>query len=146
MAAFATVNQSYQTNQVQTAGPGQLLVLAYDGMLRFLREARQAMGRRDYETQNRYIQKTQAILLELQHMLDYNAFPELAAQLNSLYWWMYERLTRANVTDDEQMLAEVAQHLAELRAAWAGAAQQLRAGEERQSIGSEERQLIGGRC
>jgi len=138
MAAFAMINTSYQSNQVQTAGPGQLLVMAYDGMIRFLREAQRAMEQHDYEAQNRYIQKTQALLLELQRVLDYEASPELATCLNNLYWWMYEKLTQANVKDDVQMLMEISRQLAELREAWAIAAQQSRT--------SEPRQMVGGRC
>ena len=134
--ALMTANQSYRTNQITTAGPGQLVVMAYDGMLRFLREADVAMRQKNYEAQNRHIQKTQALLMELLCTLNHSASPELARNLDALYRWMYDRLTQANIHDELQTLAEVTGHLAKLRDAWSLAAQKVR---------GEEHMLAGGR-
>lgn len=135
MAALLNANQSYQSNQVTTVGRGQLLVMAYDGMLRFLAEAERAMQTHEYEVQNRAIQKTQAILLELLCTLDHDAFPELANRLDSLYRFFYDQLTQANVADDSIALARVTRQLAQLRDTWAAADQMLRNGEESTAVG-----------
>jgi flagellar protein FliS len=111
----------YQNNQVSTAGRGQLLLMAYDGMLRFLTEAKRAMLEGDLEAQGTNIAKTQALVLELLCTLDHQAYPLLADNLDQLYRYMYDRLTWANVHDDTVALAEVVRHLHELREAWAEA-------------------------
>jgi flagellar protein FliS len=111
----------YQQNQVLTAGRSQLLLLAYDGALRFLSLARADMKARKLEGQHRHIVRTQAIVLELITSLDPTVDPTMAATLRGLYEYLYDRLTYANVNDDDAALAEVLGHLVQLREAWAQA-------------------------
>ena len=120
MAAL-NANSYYQQQQVTTASRGQLLVLAYDGAIRFLAEGRRAMAVQDYERQNLNLQKAQAILLELRFSLDHSMAPELCASLDGLYRYMHTRLMHANTADDQQALLEVAGMLGELRDTWAEA-------------------------
>jgi len=46
----------------------------------------------------------------------------MAATLRSLYEYLYDRLTHANVRDDEGAVVEVIGHMSRLREAWAEAA------------------------
>jgi flagellar secretion chaperone FliS len=108
----------YRKSHVLTASRGQLLVMAYDGMLRFIRLAEIAMGRKDYSEQHENIIKIQAILCELMGSLDYTANSNLADALERLYRYFYDRLTEANVYDKIDALKEVENHLHELREAW----------------------------
>lgn len=117
-----TAAREYQQNQILTAGRSQLLLLTYDGALRFLNLARGHMQARQYEAQHNNIVRTQAILLELRNSLDPAVDTEMAASLHAIYTYLYNRLTHANVRDDEQALGEVIAHLAELREAWSRAA------------------------
>lgn len=114
-------NAYYRENQVTTASRGQLLLMVYDGLLRFLAEAKQAMSEQKYEQQNTNIAKAQNLLLELLCTLDHDIQPELANNLDRLYRYMYDRLTWANVHDEEQTITEVARLISELRSAWAEA-------------------------
>lgn len=111
----------YREQQVSTASRGQLLLMAYDGMLRFLADGRRAMAERRFEAQSTCLTKTQALLLELTAALDHSVNPQLAGNLDNLYRYMYERLVQANVRDDVAALDEVARMLADLREAWAEA-------------------------
>ena len=112
----------YRQNQVLTASRSQLLLLAYDGALRFLHLARVHMGARELEHQHHNIMRAQAIVLELIGSLDPTVDETMAASLRTLYEYLYDRLTHANVNDDDGALAEVIAHLAQLRDAWAQAA------------------------
>ena len=128
----------YRENQITTASRGQLLLMTYDGMLRFLEEGRRAMAESRYDVQSSNITKTQSLLLDLLSSLDHKAAPELANNLDRLYRYLYDRLTTANVKDDEKALTEVAGILADLREAWVEAERQIR------SQGSVEPSLNGG--
>lgn len=116
----------YRENQVQTASRGQLLLMAYDGMLRFLADGRRAMQDGRYEAQGTCLNKAQALMQELQLALDHSINPQLASNLDRLYRYMSDRLMHANINDDLAAVDEVARMLAELREAWAEADRQSR--------------------
>jgi len=120
--AETTATAEYQQNQVLTAGRSQLLLLAYDGALRFLNLARGHMLAGELDRQHSNIVRAQAILAELVSSLDPTVDARMAASLRSLYEYLYDRLTHANVRDDERALSEVIGHLTRLREAWAEAA------------------------
>ena len=118
----------YVDNQVNTATPGRLIVLAYDGAIRFAKTGLEAMKARKLDVQSFNIGKTQAILTELIVCLDNKANPELAGSLSSLYTYMFDRLTEANIHDNVQALEEVIGLLSDLRSAWAEAETMVRSG------------------
>ncbi|MHB0936619.1 MAG: flagellar export chaperone FliS [Armatimonadota bacterium] len=124
--ALASAYGNYRENQITTASRGQLLLMTYDGLLRFLEEGRRAMSESRYDAQSTNITKAQTLLLELLSSLDHHAAPELANNLDRLYRYMYDRLTLANVKDDEKSLTEVAGLLGNLREAWAEAERMTR--------------------
>jgi len=114
-------NNEYQRSSVLTAGRGKLLLMAYDGALRFLRQAGEAMKNKDTYNQNDYILKAQRIVMELLNTIDHSHNTELAQALDRLYRYIYDRLTEANIKDDLAALEESQVHLKELREAWAEA-------------------------
>jgi flagellar protein FliS len=113
--------RQYQTTQVRTAGPAQLTLMCYDGALRFLKQARAAMEARDYETQNAFIDKTQALLSELINGLDFAQGGDIARDLDRIYRYLHGRLTHATLRDDLAALDEARAHVTDLRDAWAQA-------------------------
>lgn len=117
---------SYQEHQINTARRGQLLLLAYDGLLGFLAKGKRAIEAKHFDEQNTYLTKAQDILVELTSSLDHSAHPKLCENLSNLYTYMYDRLVQANIQDDAIAVSEVAGQLAELRAAWAEADQMLK--------------------
>jgi len=120
--AESVATTEYRQNQILTAGRSQLLLLAYDGALRFLSLARIHMRAGELDRQHANIVRAQAILVELINSLDPTVDERMAATLRSLYEYLYDRLTHANVRDDAAALDEVTAHLASLREAWAQAA------------------------
>ncbi|MFQ3611820.1 MAG: flagellar export chaperone FliS, partial [Fimbriimonadales bacterium] len=62
----------YLETAVETASPVRLVVMLYDGAIRFLNEAKQAIQNRDFETQNLKFQRAQRILAELISSLDFD--------------------------------------------------------------------------
>lgn len=114
LTAYATAQ--YQEMQVQTT-PGRLVVMLYDGALRFLHLALDAQKREDYLTQGTYLGKVQDIVLHLNATLDMSAGGP-APQLRSLYNYLLERLLVANAENRADYIEEAITHLQPLRDAW----------------------------
>jgi flagellar secretion chaperone FliS len=129
-ASFTSyANNQYQRSQVLTASRENLLVMAYDGILRFLCLAERAMDQKHLEQQHENICKAQRIILELLHSLDPSANEQLATALARLYRYFNDRLIIANVNDDKNALLEVTRHITELREAWVQAQERCAMGE-----------------
>jgi flagellar protein FliS len=111
-------HQRYLETAVETAHPARLVVMLYDGALRFLAQAKEAMEQHDYEQQNLYIQKTQRILAELISSLNFTAGGEIAANLFQIYTYLYNQLVQANINDDPSKVEHAITLLSELREAW----------------------------
>jgi flagellar protein FliS len=116
--------RTYQTQSVLTASPGQLVLMLYDGGLRFLGQAHAALEAgpedpRRIETINRNLQKAQNIIAELQGAIDHKAGGQVAANLDQLYDYYNRRLLEANLKKDLAPVVEVERLLRDLRDAWA---------------------------
>jgi flagellar protein FliS len=125
MSTNSPFNQYFET-QILTASPGKLLLMTYDAAIRFTRTAQDKMKAGDLYEQGNNIRKVQNILLEMMSSLDPKADRQLAANLDALYTYMFDRLTHANINDDTKALDEVLDMLTELRGTWAEAEQLAR--------------------
>lgn len=114
----ATILSRYGTVQVTTSSPGQILVMLYDGLFRFLGEARAAIQARDRTRAGERISRSHAILELLASTLDPAHAPELCENLQGLYLFCMSRLVTANVKQDAAPIDEVLRVLAPLREAW----------------------------
>lgn len=117
MAYHPHVNE-YQKNAIHGASPVQLVVMLYDGALKFLSQAREAMTNRDIYEQNQSLQKAQKIVSELTACLDMERGGEVARNLFGLYSFVYNELVKANIEDDLAALERAHKVLDELRQSW----------------------------
>ena len=120
LAQFA---KSYQAVAVATASPGNLVLMMFDGALRFLSTALhgfqcQEIARRNEEINNNLI-KAQRILRELQCSLDMKAGGEFSQRMYALYDFMIEELRKANMAKEPAPIQTVDRLLGEIRDAWA---------------------------
>lgn len=115
----AAVASRYRGVQLNTASPAQLVVMLYDGALRFASEADEAFGRDDRARAGDRIGRALAIVDELAATLDPAHAPELAENLLALYGYCKRRLLEANLGRDRNALADVVAALTPLREAWA---------------------------
>lgn len=109
---------AYQENNVTTQSKGRLIVLLYEGAIKFCRQAITALDDQDFMGKGQAINKAIAILEELNYCLDMEAGGEVAANLRSLYTFMIRHLTQANLRRDVQRIEEVIRLLDELNAGW----------------------------
>lgn len=110
--------QQYKKQQIETATQEEILILLYDGAIRFLVVAKKAYEKKDIETFHRNIMKSQEIILEFMVSLDIEVGGEVAKNLLSLYEYLHYRLVQANIHKDMVMIDEVLKHLRQLKATW----------------------------
>jgi flagellar protein FliS len=108
----------YQKTTISTQNKGRLIVMLYDGAIRFLRQAIREMESNDYAAKGRSIAKAQDIILELNTVLDMEAGGEIAQNLRSLYNFMLRHLSQANLKCDVHMVREVISLLEDLNQSW----------------------------
>lgn len=108
----------YKKAQVQTASPEQILIMLYDGAIRFLNQAKVHMQNSDIEQSHTNIIKAQRILTEFMSSLDMDLGGEMAENLFNLYEYLHHRLVQANIKKDTEAIDEVLEHLRGLKATW----------------------------
>jgi flagellar secretion chaperone FliS len=113
----AYMNQ-YQKNQVSTASSEQILIMLYDGAIRFVHQADEAMASGKKVQKLESISKAMAIITELANTLDHEVGGEIAENLDALYSYMTRELTRANLKNDRELLKVVETLLSDLRETW----------------------------
>lgn len=110
--------EAYQDAAVTTQSKGRLIVLLYDGAIKFMKLAIKELEAGSYEAKGRYISKAQDIINELNAVLDTEAGGEIAANLRKLYCFMSNRLSQANAKRDPQVIREVITLMEELNQSW----------------------------
>jgi flagellar protein FliS len=108
----------YGTVKVTTSSPGQLLLMLYDGLFRFLREAQAAMVSKDRARAGGRLGRAQAILGYLLATLDTQHAPDLCDKLQGLYSFSSTHLLKANIEQSPAKIGEVIQILGPLQGAW----------------------------
>lgn len=116
--------QQYRTNQAQTASPARIVVAFYDGALRFLRLAAQALDAKNYALKGNYLMRAHAIVSELRNNLDPSHAPQLVAELDQLYGFVLDCISEANVQADRTKIEPAVRVLEQLRSAWAQVAEE----------------------
>ncbi len=116
--ATARGARAYYQTQVQSQSPVELVVMLYDGALRFMRTAADAIERRDLVGKRDAMSRTMAIVSELQSSLNLEAGGEVAANLDRLYTYINERLIDANVRNAAEPVREAIKLMTPLRDAW----------------------------
>jgi flagellar protein FliS len=109
--------QQYQQQSVMTASPGELLVMLYNGCIRFIKQAMECIESKDLEGAHKAIIRAQDIILEFMSTLDMKY--EISHNLLALYDYLHRRLVEANTKKDVVILEEVLTFVTELRDTWA---------------------------
>lgn len=108
----------YQSNQVTTASREQILLMLYDGAIRFTRQALEGISSGDRGAKAEGIRKAMAIVMEFRNTLDHKVGGEIAANLDALYDFMIREMIQTNTSNDPQPLSRVEGMLCDLRNTW----------------------------
>ncbi len=109
---------AYKDTEITTANQSKLILMLYDGAIRFLKIAESKMDFHSYDVVNTNIIKAQDIITELMVSLNMEAGGEVAENLLNLYAYMKKRLIEANMKKDAGIVKEVIRHMETLRSAW----------------------------
>ena len=110
--------QEYRKGAVNGASPLQLVVMLYDGSLRFMEVGKDAMEHKDLVRQNTSLQKAQRIITELMACLDMQQGGDIAKNLLSIYSYVLNELVTANMADDPSAIERCMKIMSGLRESW----------------------------
>lgn len=110
----------YKQQSVVTASPEKLLIMLFDGAIRFVGQAKNALQEKDIEKSNYYLIRAQNIVYEL--MASLNMEYEISQPLFQMYEYINYNLQQANIHKDVSYLAEPEKYLREFRETWIEAA------------------------
>lgn len=116
--------ERYKSVQVKTSSPGELLLMLFDGLFRFLDEAAEATRIQDRARAGDRIGKAHAILSELAATLNKTVAPELCENLEAVYFFCMTRLVEANLHKDIDRIHEVKRVLEPVREGFRTAVQE----------------------
>ncbi|MDP4098592.1 flagellar export chaperone FliS [Paenibacillus sp. P96] len=108
--------EKYKQSSVQTSTPGQLVIMLYDGAIRFVKAGLEGIEAKDYAKANINLGKAQTILSELMSTL--NPSYDIAKNLFALYEYMNHLLIQANIKKEIAHGEEALSYLQELRETW----------------------------
>ena len=107
---------AYANNKIMTASPADLTLMLYEGAIKFCNLAITAIQERKVESAHNNIMKVERIIEEFQITLDHK-YP-VAEDFENVYTYLITRLREANLKKDQEILAEVLEHLRTMRDTW----------------------------
>jgi len=107
---------AYANNKIMMASPAELTLMLYDGAIKFVNIAMDAIDQKDVEKAHNNIRKADLIIEEFQITLNHKY--EVAKDFDQVYKYIRERLLWANVKKDKEILEEVQEHLHTMRDTW----------------------------
>lgn len=107
MATARQTIREYQNAQFATADRGEILLLMFEGALRFLARSEQCLERGDLDGFVEGLGRAQAVIAELRRTLDFEAGGCIAVNLSRLYSFCLEHLAEANFQKSASHVAAV---------------------------------------
>ncbi len=112
----------YKKTEIMTADRVKIIILLYEGVIKFNSLAKNAIAAKKIEERNKYVGKSMAIINELLNALNKEAGGDVAVNLEKLYYYMLEQLIRANSKNDIEPLNIVNKLISEVKLGWVGIA------------------------
>lgn len=116
MAQLKNAAERYQHNTVQTASPARIILMLYEGAIKFCNIGLDGIKEGDIQKSNMNIQKAEKIIVQLRMDLDMK-YP-VAKEFDQVYDYIYRRLVEANMQKDAEVLEEALGHIKTMRDTW----------------------------
>lgn len=123
--ALPNAKNQYLKTQIETASKEQLVVMLFDGIIRFTELARKAIQEERIEESHNALMRAQAIVMELICTVDRDKGGEVANNLMSLHAYAFNCLIVCNMKKDVSKIDEVQNIYRELREGWVVAMDKL---------------------
>ena len=127
----------YRQQQILNAAPAERIVLLYNGAIKFLTQAKQAIEAGDIQERYNNNKRAGDIVIYLQDTLDMENGGEIAENLYRIYGYMQRRLMDVDIRNDASAIDDVIAKLQELNVSW----KKVAAGEARQTQEDVEKNI-----
>jgi flagellar protein FliS len=111
-------SNAYREVAVQTSSPTKLVVMLYEGAVRFLGESVRAIKSRDLNQKRHSIDRAVAIVQHLHSTLDIERGGQVAAELDKLYTYITSRILDGSTKLEIEPLEEATKLLSVLLTGW----------------------------
>jgi flagellar protein FliS len=118
--------QKYKNTSIQSASKEKLLLMLYEGAIRFLKTAIKAAEEKNIAERGWNIGKTFDIIMELNNTLDHKVGGDIAKNLEQLYMYIMEQLTKANISGSPEPLKSALMVLENLYGGWVQAVEKIK--------------------
>lgn len=118
--------QKYKTTSVQSASREKILLMLYEGAIKFTKLAIKAAEEKKIADRGMNIGRAFDIIMELNNTLDHKVGGDVAVQLEQLYMFMMEQYTKANISGDPEPLRANLKLLQTLYDGWVQAVEKLK--------------------
>lgn len=108
--------QQYNNSKVLTASPAELVLMLYEGAIKFCNIAIVGIEQNDIQKAHTNIVKAEKIIEHLRITLDMK-YP-VAQDFERVYDYLDRRLVQANMKKDIEILEEILTHLRSMRDTW----------------------------
>lgn len=110
--------QHYKEQQILNATPAERIVLLYNGAIKFLLKAKEAIDEQNVQERFNNNKRASDIIFYLQDTLDMEKGGEIATNLHRIYGYMLRRLIDVDMKNDKEAIDDVIEKLRELNASW----------------------------
>lgn len=121
--------QKYKKTSVESASREKLLLLMYEGAIKFTKRAIMACEENDIAERGLNIGRAYDIILELMNTLNHDLGGDVAKNLEQLYMFIIDQYTQANISGDTKPLNDALQILETLHQGWVEAIEKLKKAE-----------------
>jgi len=117
----------YQKTSVQSASREKLLLMLYEGAIKYMKRAKAAIQKNDIKTRGENVGYAYDIVCELNNTLDHSVGGDIALNLEKLYMFVNDKLVEANINNKEKPLDEAIKVFEILYEGWNEAIDKLKA-------------------
>lgn len=93
-------HEKYKKTAIMSASKEQVLLMLYEGAIRFTKLALQAAQEKNVPERGKNILKAYDIIIEFQASLDHSVGGDLPKQLDQLYTYLLDQYTKANLNEN----------------------------------------------
>lgn len=116
----------YKKASVESASKEKILLMLYEGAIKFIKQAKECCEQKDVRGRGEKIGRAYDIVMELTSTLDFKINESMASNLEQLYIYVMEQLTRANITGEVQYLDNALKVLTILYDGWVQAIEAIK--------------------
>ncbi len=128
----------YKQTQVISASREKLLLMMYEGAIKFTKKAIIAIEEKNIADRCTNIGRAYDIILELNNTLDHKVGGEISKNLEQLYMFITERYSKANVSGSAEPLRDALKILDTLYEGWVQAVEKLKKDEQARGMSKSE--------